>query len=242
VNASSPEVVKFSSLGVVNSSAPTKQREQKKDFDVDVIAQDLQNFGITQSAATQLTQYYPTVYIREKVAMAQGLVTAGSCLVSQNPAGWLRKAIEEDYSLPKSSARYRQRSGREKKHARRAQGELRAMPEVAGEQRMTKEQPQQAQNAPTERREPEKTSRENETVWNKALEQVKKDLPPFDTGETAAQLTGTTLIEVTETAATIFVPNRFIIPWLERRLYSQIAKAMKTVIGKDLDLQFIAVS
>jgi hypothetical protein len=91
----------------------------------------------------------------------------------------------------------------------------------------------------TKNKEAEKTSRENETVWNKALENLQANLP---LGETAAQLTGTTLIEVTDTKARIFVPNRFAIPWLERRLYGQIAKAMKGVVGKDLDLQFFAIT
>jgi hypothetical protein len=171
--------------------------------------------------------------------MAKGLVASGSRLVSQNPAGWLRCAIEEDYTLPKISKRHRQRSGREKKDARRAQAELRATSDVAGEQHVAKEQPQQAQNVATEQKEPEKTDRENETTWDKALEQLKIDLP---LGETEARLSGTALIEVTDTAARIRVPNRFAIPWLERRLYGQIAKAMKAVVGKDLDLQFIAAS
>jgi hypothetical protein len=88
----------------------------------------------------------------------------------------------------------------------------------------------------TENKEVEKTDRENETVWNNTLEQVKKDLP---LGETEDRLAGTTLIEVTETAALISVPNRFAIPWFERRLYGQIANALKVVVGKDVDLQFI---
>ena len=89
----------------------------------------------------------------------------------------------------------------------------------------------------TENKKVEKTDqRENQATWDKALEQVKKDLP---LGETAARLAGTTLIEVTETAARIGVANPFAIPWLERRLYGQIAKAMKGVLGKDLDLQFV---
>jgi hypothetical protein len=91
----------------------------------------------------------------------------------------------------------------------------------------------------TENKEAEKTSRENETIWKKTIENLQADLP---LGESVARLGGTTLIEVTETAARIFVPNRFAIPWLERRLYGQIAKAMKGVLGKDLDLQFIACS
>jgi len=91
----------------------------------------------------------------------------------------------------------------------------------------------------TENQETEKTDRENQETWDKTIEQLKQDLP---IGETAARLTGTTLLEVTDTKALIFVPNRFTIPWLERRLYGQIAKAMKGVIGKDLDLQFVAFS
>jgi hypothetical protein len=90
-----------------------------------------------------------------------------------------------------------------------------------------------------ENKETEKTDRENQTIWDEALEQLKIDLP---IGESEARLTGTTLLEVTETAARIFVPDRNALPWLERRLYSQIAKAIKGVLGKDLDLQFIAAS
>ena len=68
---------------------------------------------------------------------------------------------------------------------------------------------------------------------------MQADLPP---GEAEARLNGTTLIEVTDTAARIGVNNPFAIAWLERRMYGQIAKAMKAVVGKDLDLQFIAAS
>ena len=89
----------------------------------------------------------------------------------------------------------------------------------------------------TENTETEKTDRENETIWENAREQITKDLPP---GETADRLTGTTLLAVTETAAQIFVPNRTVAAWLERRLYGQITKAMKKVVGKDLDLQFVS--
>ena len=88
----------------------------------------------------------------------------------------------------------------------------------------------------TENKETEKTDRENQTIWENAREQITKDLPP---GETADRLSGTTLIDVTDTTALIFVANRFAIPWLERRLYGQIQKAMKSVLSRDLDLQFV---
>jgi hypothetical protein len=102
------------------------------------------------------------------------------------------------------------------------------------------------QNAATHNRdnnreniETEKTDRENQTIWSKTIDQLKEAQPLEDV---EARLTGTTLIEVTETAARIFVRNRTALPWLERRLYGQIAKAIKGVVGKDLDLQFIAAS
>jgi hypothetical protein len=88
----------------------------------------------------------------------------------------------------------------------------------------------------TENKETEKTSRENQTIWQKALEQLKADLP---LGEAEARLKGTALLQVTDTAAHIGVPNPFAIAWLERRMYWQISKAIKGVLGKDLDLQFV---
>ena len=159
-------------------------------------------------------------------------MAAGSRLIFQNPAGWLRRAIEEDYTLPKPFERHQQRSGREKKHATLTQAKSREQhtPNVVTLNR---------ENMP-EKKEAEKTDqRENQATWNKALEQLKIDLPQE---EVAARLSGTTLLQVTETAARIGVANPFAIPWLERRLYGQIAKAMKAVVGRDVDLQFIAAS
>jgi hypothetical protein len=88
----------------------------------------------------------------------------------------------------------------------------------------------------TENKETEKTDRENQTTWNKTIEQLRADLP---IEEVEARLTGTTLIEVTDTAARIGVPNRYAIAWLERKMYREISNAMKSILGKDLDLQFI---
>jgi hypothetical protein len=229
------------SPGVVTPASPTTNRkqetvEQETDIIVVDVARQLENFGIIKSAASKLIQHYPAGYIREKVAMAQMLVATGSALVSQNPAGWLRKAIEEDYAPPRSYERHRQHSVREKKGTKQVQAESIATLDVAKESHMPKEEPQSVQNVPTERKEPAKTDRENETVWQKALEQLKGTLT---LGETLTRLEGTTLLQVTDTAARIGVANPVHIAWLERRMYRQIANAIKGVLGKDLDLQFV---
>jgi hypothetical protein len=94
---------------------------------------------------------------------------------------------------------------------------------------------QDRENIP-ENKETEITSRENQTTWNKTLEKLRAALPP---GEAEARLTGTTLIQVTDTAARIAVPSATALLWLERRMYRQIANAMKGVLGKEVDLQFV---
>jgi hypothetical protein len=91
-----------------------------------------------------------------------------------------------------------------------------------------------------ENTETEKTDqRENQTIWEQTREKLQEALP---LEEAQARLTGTTLLQVTDTAARIGVPNRSAIPWIERRLYQQISRAMKEVLGKDLDLQFVAAT
>jgi hypothetical protein len=119
------------------------------------------------------------------------------------------------------------------------------------EQNVSTEPPQWQQNVSTKRKqnvpthnrdynaenkESEITDRENETTWQKALEQLQGTLP---LGETGTQLNGTSLLQLTDTAARILVPNCNALAWLERRMYSQISRALKGVLGKDLDLQFV---
>jgi hypothetical protein len=181
-------------------------------------------------------QNYPAQHIKEKLEMAKGLVAAGSRLVSQNPAGWLRRAIEEDYHPPRIGKRHQQHHSRKRDgtpvHAAPREPQ---MPEKES-QRVQSVAAEQRENLP-ENKEPEKTSRENETTWNKTLEQLQEDLP---LGEGERQLKGTTVLQVTDTTARILVPDRFTVAWLERRMYREICKALKGVLGKDLDLQFVA--
>jgi hypothetical protein len=108
------------------------------------------------------------------------------------------------------------------------------------QQNVSTERPQNvaAQNRDnnTEIKETEKTSRENQTTWDLALEKLKDDLPPR---EAETRLSGTTLLQLTDTAARIFVANPNAVAWLERRLYGPISRAINGVVGKDLDLQFV---
>jgi phage replication O-like protein O len=67
---------------LASTTTNSKQETVKQETDIVVdVAKQLESFGIIKSAATRLIQHYPATYIREKVAMAQGLVAAGSALV-----------------------------------------------------------------------------------------------------------------------------------------------------------------
>jgi phage replication O-like protein O len=223
VQPGSPRVVNESALGVVNCNAPTKQREQKKEeqkkeYD-DVVAHNLANFGMTTSAVTALMQHYPAPYIKEKLRMAQELVAAGSTLVTKNPVGWLRRAIEEDYKPPRNTGRPTPSSGTKSQENKRVPEEQKREQNII--------------TSPVELPQPDS---QTELIWQKTVEQLKEVLPR---SEAETRLTGTTLLNVTDTKATIFAPTPTAQVWLERRLYQQIRCALQGVIGTDVDLHFV---
>jgi phage replication O-like protein O len=212
------------SPGVETPVSTTKQRkqkkeEQKKEYDDVDVAHDLENFGMTTSAVTTLMQRYPAAYIREKLRMAQELVAAGSALVTKNPVGWLRRAIEEDYQPPRNTVRPTPPTGTKRQ-----------------ERQETPEEQKRAQNSITQSVELPQPDSQTELIWHKTVEQLTDVLPR---GEAETRLIGVMLLEVTDTQAVILVPNQALRTWIERRMYGQIAKALKRVVGKDLDLQFV---
>jgi phage replication O-like protein O len=77
---------------------------------------------------------------------------------------------------------------------------------------------------------------QTELIWQKTVEQLKEVLPR---SEAETRLTGTTLLNVTDTKATIFAPTPTAQVWLERRLYQQIRCALQGVTGTDVDLHFV---
>jgi phage replication O-like protein O len=220
----SGEVGTRMSLGVETPASTTKQREQKKEEqnkdNDDGVFQALEQFGMTPAAIPSLLERYPAAYIREKLAMTRRLLADGSGLVTKNPVGWLRRAIEGNYQPP------------------RHKGRLPSLPRTNRQQPPGMPQKQQREQgfiftSPVELPQPD---RQTQSVWEHAVEHLQSNLPA---GETPDRFTDTLLIEVTDTKAVIFVPDHTVAVWLERRLYLQIAKALKEVVGKELDLQFV---
>jgi phage replication O-like protein O len=202
----------------------------------DVVGQTLQNFGVSKSAATKLAKTYPEAHILDKLELAQWLVSMGSPLVAKNPAGWLRKAIEEDYALPRNYQNSRQQQAKEGREAKIAQAETRQRHMIEEEYRRVKAE---TKAQLLEQYPPQPIGEEGlttESVWDLTLKRLKEQVPAA-TYET--WLKDTVLLQVTDQAARIAVPSTFAVAWLERRLYREISQALRNVLNYDVDLQFV---
>jgi hypothetical protein len=222
--------LKFVEGNSKNCISPTKKTEeallQKMNIQQTVIQETekqeavvvdvhLQNFGIKKPTATRLAHDYPQNYIFEKLAMAQTLVAAGTCT---NPAGWLRKAIEEDYEPPKI---------REKNREKKAQVKTAEEP-VPDPVPVPDPLPIE-----TNHQEEEQTTQIRE-VWQKVVERVKNNLP---FGESENRMAETRLLRLSDSSAVIGCSTRSSLI-LERRFYEVISQSIKEIIGRMVDLQF----
>jgi hypothetical protein len=102
------EIKQFSKQGILpppddlevgQSIATSTPQQADKDIDNDVVIA-LQNFGISKKQAVKLAKEHPHEYILEKLELVQWFRDTKSPLVAKNPAGFARRAIEEDYPAP----------------------------------------------------------------------------------------------------------------------------------------------
>ncbi len=66
------------------------------------MVEELVQRGVTRESARTLASRYPAERIQEKIGLVDRLVQSKSPLVQRNPAGYLRRAIEEDYEVPQA--------------------------------------------------------------------------------------------------------------------------------------------
>lgn len=87
----------------------------------DEILQKLVERGITNAVAQQLANTYPVEQIENQISAFDWLIKKKSPLIEKNPAGFLRKAIEENYQLPQEYLDKQERSVRKEKEKDRKQ-------------------------------------------------------------------------------------------------------------------------
>jgi hypothetical protein len=82
--------------------------------------------GVTAAKARELFSHYSEARLREKIDIFDWLARNADRRIHKNPGGWLRKAIEDDYTAPKGfeSATARQERERQREEDHRRQVEI----------------------------------------------------------------------------------------------------------------------
>lgn len=88
------------SEGTTNSVHLSSQPAAPLAVTVEGVAKVLHDFGLSPDAANELAQTYPEAHILAKLDLVQWLHDAHPQQVRNNPAGFLRRAIERDFAPP----------------------------------------------------------------------------------------------------------------------------------------------
>jgi hypothetical protein len=221
-------------LQLEQPTIPSRPQQAEEYNDV-VVA--LQNFGISKKTAKRLAKNHSEQDVFEKLQLVQWLVDTKSPLVSKNPQGFLVKALDEGY-LPQPPQGYKTAT-QKKEEAERQQQELEQQQQAAEQFKKAREEARQKLIEKHPPQPIEGTGHTTQSAWSKALESLQEQVSPAVFN---GWLKDTLLLQVTDTAARIAAPSRLACTQLEYRLYREISNAMKGILGKDLDLEFVVAS
>jgi len=144
-------------------------------------------------------------------------------LVRKNPAGYLRRAIEEDYKPPKGF-KTKAESEAEARELEKAQDRA--------------ERARKAHREKTDRRRQALkkygTSERVISLWREAQQSLQARLTKA-TYET--YLKGATLLSFDDSVAVLGVPNQFAQEWIEGRLAKIITRVLEDIFKEPLDLR-----
>ena len=200
------------------------------------VAQTLHDSGVSPRVAVELATTYPEAHISAKVEFVQWLLEKHSPLVGKNPAGFLRRAIEEDYSPPRGyrslaqrqaeEARQQETERVEQERLRQAQEEYHAEKAEQAEQTRRTYPPQPIAT----------TEHTTETAWQEVLTVLREQLsaPNFHTA-----FASTLLVSCANGQAVIAASSTFQRDRLETRLKPYVTHALSLVVGHPLNCQFV---
>jgi hypothetical protein len=203
-----------------------------------VTREALKEFGLSDAVASQLASTYPEAYILAKLDLVRWLVENNSALVSKNPAGYLRRAIEQDYIPPPKYQTPDQRravaeanqvaTAAEQEQRREAEAEYAREKAVAQQQLRERYPPEEIAG----------TALTTTTAWEQALDRLHGQLSRLNY---ETWLGNTALIGLADDTARIVAPSRFQAEHLTTRLQPLVAQTLSDVLGHPVDCRFIAL-
>jgi DnaA N-terminal domain len=216
-------------------------QEQHHDGAVD----ELTEFGMSGGAAKTLAGAYDAAYIAEKLDLVRWLQQHQPKMVGKNPAGFLRRALEEDYQAPPGYQPPAERQAQEEAQARK-QAEL---AEIVARQDAEREQQRAAERkrkdkalAVFRREHPAEqipgTELTTETAWEMALQRLQESM-------TAANyttwLSESILVSCDGSTAIVAAPSTYVVEWLAKRFRPLLRKELTQVLGFPVELDFLAL-
>ena len=194
--------------------------------------------GITKTVASRLASRYKEARILEKVDYLDYLLAADPEKI-KNPKGWLRTAIEQDYSAPDGWVedwQERQRAAEaEKARIATAIKQRAETHESAAEARNNERLTQLLDERQTTPEEAEKLAQ----LWEQTKAVLKSQLTQ---AQYAANFGSSHLIALRDDTAVIALANNFVVERVAHRLQAQVKRALATNLDtQQLTLEFVAL-
>ena len=204
-------------LALVRKSNP--QETVKQHTDNNSVVALLRDRGVSQTIAKRLAEAHPEDSVRAKVEILDYLVETGSPLVERNPAGYLRKAIEEDYAVP---AGFRSREEREVEARAREQAEEEA-------------EGFRASHDPVARaRADYGTTAEELALWRQVQEQLRLTLAE---STYSSYFRNAVLLSLDGNVATLGFPDARTRDWATNRLAQSLQRAFEQVLERSVTVE-----
>jgi hypothetical protein len=224
----------------------TKEQDtEKQQHSVGVVG-ELTELGMTRAVAEHLAGKHGPEYLAAKIDLVRFLLNRDPKAVGKNPAGYLRRAIEDDYHPPagyKTPAELTAEADAKARKQAAADAVIRAQEEQR-EQELQRDLEKRATALSAYRREypPAQipgTTYTTETAWQETLEKLR-------TGMTAANfqtwLKDTLLASCDGRSALIIGPNGFVVDWLRNRFSVLITRQLQDVLGFPVELEYLALT
>jgi len=220
-------------------SESTSETTTENNNTVGVVVVELTEFGISRRTAEQLASRYPEPYILQKLDFVQWLKEQRSSLVAKSPAGYLRRALEEDYQPPPAYKPPAQRQAEATAKHRQLELEQEQRREAEAEFLRTRERARKALAKEYPPQEIPGTNLTTETAWQKTLELLEQGMTPanFQTW-----LKETRLVACDGSTATIVAPSQYVVEWLATRFSRFIEKQLADVVGHPVATTYLALS
>ena len=226
--ASPPLLTKFTSpskpslhalVNLDNPQQTVKQQTEKQQHVVVLMT----SRGMTPSTARRLVSRYAPDLIQDKAELLDYLVDTDSPLVKRNPAGYLRRAIEQDYKPP---AGFMTRAEREAQAAEQERIET------------EREEHRGQHDAAAQAMAAHGTTAEVRAVWQQVQEQLRLTMPE---STYSTYFRNAVLLSLDDGTAALAFPTAQTRDWATNRLAQSLHRAFEQVIGRQVEISGVTL-